>query len=357
MKTSPPERILIIKPSSLGDIIHSLPFLKAIRDSFPEACIEWVVSKKLKGILEGHPLINNLIIFNKDEWGQFKDISKTVGEMFAVIKELRAKSFDLVIDLQGLLRSGIISFFASAPVKIGFEEAREGSRLFYNKRISVNGSLHAVDKYLEIAKAILKEHRIQNTEKVEFPLYIDRTAKESVKKLLSETSTYSGGRLKEKEYVVIVPSARWQTKRWPAEYFGALIAGLPIPSVITGGNADKEIAQKVVDSSKGNGIDLSGRTNLKELIALIAGAKAVVSNDSGPMHIAAALNIPVVALFGPTDPEKTGPYGWNRPGAYGLTVLRSSLNCSPCFKKTCKEPICMSAIPVKTVFEELRKYL
>ncbi|HCC69091.1 MAG TPA: hypothetical protein DEP99_04305 [Nitrospiraceae bacterium] len=181
-------------------------------------------------------------------------------------------------------------------------------------------------------------------------------AKENVKTLLSQSiRTYSGDELK--GYIVIVPSTSWQTKRWPAEYFGALITGLQIPSVITGGDADKEIAQKVMDSSKGNGIDLSGRTNLKELVALIAGAKAVVSNDSGPLHIAVALNIPVVALFGPTDPEKTGPYGWNRPGAYGLTVLRSPLNCSPCFKKTCKEPICMSSIPVKTVFEELRKYL
>jgi lipopolysaccharide heptosyltransferase I len=344
-------KILVIKPSSLGDIIHSLPFLKALKDNFRDAHIEWVISKNFKDILEGNPLINKLIVFDKDSWKKPGNLLKTIKEMKALVKTLKLEHYDLVVDLQGLLRSGLITFFASSPLKVGFKQAREGSRFFYNRKIPVNSDLHAVDKCLKIAKAIRKEqsteHRAQNTEKIEFPLYIYKEAKENVRKLL--------GGLKEKEYVVIVPSARWETKRWPAGNFSRLISKLPVQCVIAGSSADKNVAQKVIDSSESSIINLCGRTNLKELIALIAGAKVVVSNDSGPMHIGAALGVPVIALFGPTDPVKTGPYGWQ--GNKNLKVIRTPIPCSPCFKRKCKDPLCMRGISVDTVLEEIREYL
>ncbi|HDO26282.1 MAG TPA: glycosyltransferase family 9 protein [Nitrospirae bacterium] len=182
-------------------------------------------------------------------------------------------------------------------------------------------------------------------ESIAFPLVIGRSANEKV-------SSLTGGL---GEYIVIVPSARWETKRWPAENFGRLISKLPLPCVITGNNADRHVVQQVLTASKNKGVDLCGRTGLRELTALIAGAKAVISNDSGPMHIAAALGIPVIALFGPTDPDKTGPYGWrhNRD----LKVLSSSLHCIPCFRKKCKAPECMSGIKVDAVFEAVKEYL
>jgi heptosyltransferase-1 len=262
----------------------------------------------------------------------------------------------MVVDLQGLLRSGLMAFFAHSPLKIGFKHSREYSWLFYNKKISVNGSLHAVDRYLEIAKAIQRiqdtGYRIQDSG-IEFPLYIDKTAKEDVKGLLDK--------IKEKEYVVMVPSARWETKRWPAENFGELISKLSIPCFVTGSNADKDIIQQVIASSGGKGINLCGKTNMKQLIALIAGAKAIVSNDSGPMHIGVALGVPVVALFGPTDPVMTGPYGWSRirseEGNKNLKVVKAPVPCSPCFKKKCREPLCMSGINVETVLKEIKEYL
>lgn len=339
-------KILIVKPSSLGDVVHALPFLKAIKTAIRDAQITWVISKSLSGILEGNPLIDRIIEIDKESWKKPSRISKTTQEIINLVKTLRSEHFDMVIDLQGLLRSGLITFFSNSPLKIGFHHAREGSRLFYNKKIPVNGTLHAVDRCLEIAN-FLNAH----TERVEFPLHVDDVARQEVKNLLGNIS----------DYIVIVPSARWETKRWKPENFGLLVSKLDLPCVITGSRSDKNIIQQVVSSSGGKGINLCDKTGLKELIALLSGARAVVSNDSGPLHIAAALGVPVVALFGPTDPKKTGPYGWSEVPDRGknrnIKVIKSSFPCSPCFKKKCKDPLCMSRIRVETVFREIQEYL
>ena len=113
-------KILVIKPSSLGDVIHALPFLHAIKKSFPDALVDWVISKNLKGILEENPLINELIIFNKDAWKNIKSLPRTVAEISALKKTLKSKRYDMAVDLQGLLRSGLIGFFTPATKKVGF---------------------------------------------------------------------------------------------------------------------------------------------------------------------------------------------------------------------------------------------
>ena len=333
-------KILIIKPSSLGDVIHSLPFLKAIKNTFHDADIEWVISKNLKGILEDNPLINKLIVFDKDSWTKIGNLSKTVREAIGLINILKSGHYDMVVDLQGLLRSGLITFFTSSPLKVGFKNAREGSSIFYNKKISVNGSLHAVDRCLEIAKSIGVK-----IDKVEFPLFINDAERKKIKNLIGDLQ----------EYVVVIPSARWKTKRWSPENFGALISKLSVPCIVTGSRADEQIVKEVMRFSNGKGTNFCGKTNLKELTALIAGAKAVVSNDSGPMHIAAALGVPVIALFGPTDPYKTGPYGWQEKK--NLRVIRALISCSPCFKKKCKDLLCMDGISIGAVLKELEEYI
>jgi lipopolysaccharide heptosyltransferase I len=339
-------RILIIKPSSLGDIIHSLPFLKALRDAFPESFIVWVIDKNLTGVLEGNPLVNELITFDKDTWKQPANLPKTVSEMIKMIKKLRAQKYDIVVDLQGLLRSGIMTFFALSPSKIGFRHAREGSRLFYNRAVSANGSTHAVDKNLEVAKSLGA-----NINSIEFPLHIHDAERKAVKNLVGDIS----------EYAVVIPSARWETKKWPSENFGRLISHLSIPCAVTGSISERETVQQVMRFSEGKGINLCGKTSLKQLIALIAGAKLVISNDSGPMHIGVALGVPVIALFGPTDPLKTGPAGWSEVYSEReekrLKVLKTSANCAPCLKKKCRDHICMQEIRVDNVLAEVKEYL
>lgn len=342
-------KILVIKPSSLGDVIHALPFLNAVKESFPTAEIDWVISKSLKGLLEDNPLINKLIVLNKDSWKNIKKLPKTLAEIAQLKRHLKMKHYNFVVDLQGLLRSGLIAFSTPATQKIGFADSREGSTIFYDKKIMTDKSLHAVDKCLEAARAVGA-----NLKKVKFPLYVGDKEKNRVRELLGDTD----------EYIVIVPSARWASKRWPAENFAALIKKASFPCVIAGTKEDRKISEEIIDLLNKDGkkrnwkniiIDLCGKTDLKELTALLAGAEAVVSNDSGPMHIAAALNTPVVAIFGPTDPLKTGPYGWQTNKK--LSVIRTTVPCGPCRNKNCDDLICMEKISANEVIKALKKYL
>jgi heptosyltransferase-1 len=146
--------VLIIKPSSLGDVIHALPFLNAVKERYPDCRVDWVISKKLRGIVDDHPLIDRLIVLDKDSWKSIFNLHRTIEEILRARQELQRRTYDIVADLQGLLRSGIITFVTRSPLKIGFLNAREGSRYFYNKRVSTNGCKHAVDRNLKIAKAI-----------------------------------------------------------------------------------------------------------------------------------------------------------------------------------------------------------
>ena len=329
-----PQKILIVKPSSLGDVVHSLPFLNAMKTCFPEAEIHWVIAKGLEGLLDGNPMIKRLWVINKDAWKKIDNAKNTVTEIRNLFKGLKKEKFDLVIDLQGLLRSGIITKATGAPVRIGFQEAREGSRFFYTHKVKGGKDIHAVDRYLKIASFLGCD-----VSDVSFPF-----SPESSSIFNSQLLTLN----LPKEYAVIVPGARWKTKRWPPEKFGELASRLPVQSVIVGSKADKDIADLIVSLSEGKTISLAGKTSLKELIAVMRKAKFVISNDSGPMHIAAALGIPVYAIFGPTDPLRTGPYG------KGHTIIRAAIPCAPCFKKTCEDVKCLEGLSADKVFEIIK---
>ncbi|MFZ6016535.1 MAG: lipopolysaccharide heptosyltransferase I [Nitrospirota bacterium] len=331
--TKPPKKILIVKPSSLGDVIHSLPFLNSIKSCFPTAEIHWVISKGLEGLLEGHPMINRLIIINKDMWKKISRAGETMKEVRQLFKDLKKENYDMVIDLQGLLRSGIITKITGAPIRIGFKEAREGSRFFYTHKVEGGKDIHAVNRYLKIA--IFLGCDINNPH---FPLPLSFNSS-----LVTCHSSLPD------DYAVIVPGARWATKRWPAEKFGELASRLPMEFLVVGGKSDIDTSNRVVNSSKGNAISLAGKIDIKELIEIMRNARFVVGNDSGPMHIAAALKTRVFAIFGPTDPQKTGPYGRSH------IVIKSNLECSPCFKRRCKKHECMDTITVDMVMEKIEK--
>lgn len=334
--------ILIIKPSSLGDIIHALPFLNALKTTYPDSMIDWVVSRNLKGILQDNPLINELVIFDKDAWTKVSNLPGTVSEIAALKKRLKLKKYDAVVDLQGLLRSGLITFFTSAKSKIGFAKAREGSRFFYSKKVTTEGSVHAVDRCLDIARAMGSDAIA-----VQFPLHVTPEALIRVREMLKQNA----------DYILLAPSARWETKKWPVAHFASLASQIKQPCVIAGSRGDLKLADELISLSVNkNIINLCGKTNLAELAALIQGADAVVCNDSGPMHIAAALKVPLVALFGPTDPEKTGPYGWQTNGL--IRVMRSEISCSPCLKRRCKKDLaCMKNISPVSVLKSLKEIL
>ncbi len=331
-RTNKLKKILVVKPSSLGDVVHSLPFLNSLKSRFPNAEIHWVIAKGLEGLLECHPMVDRIVIINKDMWKKLSKATDTIKEVKKLFKDIRNEQYDLAVDLQGLFRSGIITMATRAPVRIGFSEAREGSSLFYNVKVQGGEDVHAVERYMKIAGALgCDEKNILFT----FPL------------CNGQLKNIEDIRSSMKDYAVIVPGARWDTKIWGAENFGRLASLLPLRSLVIGSRSDREIAERVVQTSRGKAISLAGKTSLRELIEIMRHARIVISNDSGPMHIAAGFRIPVVAIFGPTSPVRTGPYG------KGHIVIKSDLDCAPCFKKHCGNLKCMQGIPVDAVYEKI----
>jgi len=325
MKPGSISKALIIKPSSLGDIVHSLPFLSALKKTHTDASVHWVVARGLDGLLDGHPMIDRLWIIDKDKWKRLTSLPDTLREFSALMSGLGREKFDIAIDLQGLFRSGLITKLSQSPLRVGFKEARELSPLFYNHLVEGGVELHAVDRYMKVAADLGLD-----TTSIDFPL------------LTSPYDTGSG------DYAVLVPSARWNTKIWPASRFAALAAALPIRTYILGGKSDAHRADEIQSGSSGKATSLAGKTSLKELAHIIKGARFMVCNDSGPMHIAAGLGVPVFAIFGPTNPLRTGPYG------KGHTIFQSGLDCVPCYSKKCGNLRCMDAISPEEVLSAIK---
>ncbi len=320
------KKILIIKPSALGDIVHSLPFLAAVKKQFPAARVDWVVARGLHTFLEGHPLINRLWVIEKDQWKQPGNLRQTVRQILQLKRDLRAAQYDVSIDLSGLLRSGLISWMSDADMKLGFKESDEGSPFFYTHKIHGSMQIHAIDRYLEIARFMGCQ-----VDEIEYPF----APYDPCPPILDELPG---------QYVVMSPSAGKPANRWSAEKFGRLASQLPFPAVVIAGKAEVEIADQVVAASNGNAISIAGRTGLKDLMAVIENARFFICNDTGPMHIAAALNIPVFAIFGPANPVRTGPYGSIH------TVIQHPVDCAPCYaKQPCAHFRCMEDLSVETV--------
>lgn len=350
------ERILIIKPSSLGDVVHALPVLAALREAYPDAHIAWLASNRFAPLLENHPLLDEVIRFDRARFGKMWRSPGVFLEFWRFAAEIRRKRFQLVVDLQGLLRSGLLSFFSGAKHRFGFRDAREGAWLFYSRRVSCPASTeHAVEKNLAVAWALGL-----CVDRPEFPLGLRPAERVAARELLAEAA---GETLS--SFTAVIPGARWETKRWPAERIGALIdrihaEGLP-RCVLLGAPGDRPFADEVLASCRswvvGHGdptlrgvVDLVGRSALRQLAALIDLADCVVCHDSGPMHIAAALGKPTVAVFGPTDPARTGPY------SHAASVVTHPIECAPCYRRVCpyQHHGCMQRLDVETVLAQVR---
>lgn len=316
-------RILIIKPSSLGDVVHALPTVNLIRRKFPAAHISWLIGDSLRPLLDRCPLINELIPFHRHHTGRFPSL----------LRRLNAARFDIVVDLQGLLRSGIMTFATMSPRRIGLSDAREGARFFYNETVTVS-EIHAVDRYLLAAK-----HLGCESGPIEFPLGLEQPppAKPSL--------------------IAINPSARWDTKLWGDDKFAELVNRLPRERVVvTSSASESERVARILGNTKSAAgpRNLAGKTDLLELAELYRQCCVLITNDSGPMHIAAAVGTPVIAIFGPTDPALTGPYGDRH------IVLRAGIPCSPCLSDRCTHTPameCMDKVTVEQVLAAAKPFL
>ncbi len=325
-------KILIIKPGAFGDIIHTLPFLNSLKKGYPDAQIDWVVAEGLHKFLEGHSMINRLWVIKKDKWKNLNYLKSTFKEIKSLATGLRKERYDVAIDLSGILRSGLITFASGARVKLGFKESDEGSPLFYSHEVMGDMAIHAIDRYLKIASALGCP-----TDSVAYP-FAPFNQNPPILKELPE------------EYVAISPSAGKPANQWHASRFGELASILPLPSVIISGSSASDIstASEVVTHSNGRAISIAGKTGLKELIPVISKAKYFITNDTGPMHVAAAVNVPVFAIFGPANPVRTGPYGDIH------TVIQKKMKCSPCYLwKPCSHWSCMNDLMAHDVFDAI----
>lgn len=342
-------RILIVKLSAIGDVVHTLPLLEVLGDKFEHAKIDWLVEEDSSQIIEGHPKLNRVIVSRRKSWQKkilsIKDFLSVIREVNEFIKDLRTYRYDLVIDIQGLLKSGILVALSRGNRKIGMDDSREGARLFVNERpVPVEKDIHAIDRYLKLAECLGCD--ISNRKGL-IPI--------SERDRFNINSKLGYNALNEKRFICINPMAKWKTKLWDPERFAVLAdriqKDLSCEIVFTGGRQDCAIINSISGMMKKTPINLAGRTTLRELAFLYSGSLALITTDTGPMHIAAAMDCKVVALFGPTAPWRTGPYGT------GHRIITAGVQCSPCFKKTCNSMECMKGITVEKVLEGVQDIL
>lgn len=343
-------RILLIKPSSPGDIIHALPVLHGLRQRYPQAHIAWLVATSFSNLLEADPALSEVIPFDRRRFGRLGRSVRVTREFMAFVGTLREKAFDLVIDLQGLFRSGFLALASGAPVRIGFAGARELAWMFYTDKLSNRGrDDHAADRNYRVAPMLgFADHPM------DFSIRLADADRAHAAALLQDAGVTPGS-----GYAVLVPATRWETKCWPPDRFGALARILrerhSLSSILVGGPSDLTAGQIAAGASEGAAHNLCGRTTLRELADLIERCSIVVTADSTPMHMAVAQQRPLVALFGPTNPRRTGPYSRLDD------VLRIDLECSPCyFKKLIQCPhqhACMQRLDVEMVVEAIDRRL
>lgn len=313
-------RILLIKPSSLGDVVHALPVLGGLRSKFPDAHIAWLINSGFAPLVASHPDLDEVIEFERRKMSHWYMSPSGFAALRQLLKRLREGRFDLVIDLQGLFRSGFFARATGASVRIGFRRAREAAWMFYTHRLkSPSPNVHAVEKNWLVAELLGFSDAVKR-----FDLGLTQQERTDANALLSEHGIAPDDR-----FVAVMPSARWDTKEWLipgfVEVVDQLSDRLGVRCVLMGGPNETERCDRIANGCRNSPVNLCGRTSIRMLIALIERAAAVLCHDSGPMHLAAALGRPMTAICGPTNPDRTGPYGRLE------AVLRSDLPCSPCY--------------------------
>ena len=342
-------KILILKPSSLGDVIHALPVLRLLKRHYPAAEIFWWIDSALAPLIEGDPDLTGIVRFERKRWAK----PQHWPEMLRSVRWLRAQNFDLVIDLQCLLRSATFAWLTRGEFLVGLDEVREGARGFYDLAVPRKSfHTHAVDWYL----AVLPPLGVPVHKNFEWLPKRPAIAAEVMRKWPKANSKL---KTQNSKLILLQPGARWKNKRWPVQHFAELIRALAekFPSArfaILGDKGDQPLGKIISQAAPEKVLNLCGATTLPEMIEWVRRGDLLITNDTGPMHVAAALGKPLIALFGPTAPERTGPYGQLK------NVLRLDLPCSPCLKSTCayeKTDECLRALSPAVVLARVEKLL
>jgi lipopolysaccharide heptosyltransferase I len=295
------KNILITKPSSLGDIVLALPALRALRMSFPEAKISWLIRPEFAPLIENHPHLDEIISFDRKLLGKAWFHPGAFGELISLIRKLRRSKFDVIFDFQGLFRTAFLAWLSGCKKRFGMANAREFATIFYSHKIPQDKeSIHVVDYYLKIIRAAGASDY-----GVEFVFPKNPVAEDSVGRLLASSGVKD-------HYAVFITGSAHKDKCWPTERFARLAEmisskyGLSI--VATGSGSEAGIINELKAKADVPITSLAGKTSLSELVALLKRASLVVGNDTGPGHIAAALGVPLVLIFGRTNPARLDPY-------------------------------------------------
>ncbi|MBI5598482.1 MAG: glycosyltransferase family 9 protein [Deltaproteobacteria bacterium] len=328
--TSGAPNILIVKYSSLGDVVNAVPAVNLLRRERPKALVYWLLRKEYAGLISANPCVDGVIVYER---GGFRD----------VVKKIRALKIDVAIDLQGLFKSGLIGYLSGAKTRVSFPHTREGSSVFYTQRLGLKREgVHAVMENLSVIEEFTGKRCGSGHVS---GISLNGAATEKAALLI-------GGGV---PFVAVSPTSRWRTKMWGQGAFTSLadmlIENSGVRVFFTGADSDRGYIEGILKGMKHQAINLAGRTDLKTLAGVFRAARLVVSCDSGSMHLASAVGAPVVAVFGPTDPRYTGPFGKNS------LVVTAPVDCSPCRKRNCGDMKCMARVTPEMVFDGARRFL
>jgi heptosyltransferase-2 len=332
-----PRRVCLIKPSALGDIVQTLPVATMLRQRWPDVHLSWVVNRSLAGILENQPDLNEVIAFDRGKRGLGQ-----VTSIISLARRLRRERFDLVIDLQGLFRSGVMTLATGAGRRVGFSNAREGARWTYTDRVEIpTRDLPALEKYRRVAAALGCEGE-------------PPAARFGVSEAHRNWALEQLARLP-RPWLAIVPGAQWETKRWPVAHFVETARRaqreFSCGVVLLGGPGECELCESIASQLSGPAVNLAEKTNLLQLAAVCQAADVILSGDTGPMHLAAAVGTPVVSLFTCTSPLRAGPRGNES------RIVATQVPCASSYLKRCSSLVCFAELTPLRVWPVLAQTL
>lgn len=346
-----PRRILLLKPSALGDIMHALPVLTGLRRRFPGAHLSWAVNRAYEPILQGHPDLDEVLGF--DRHASRSGWWKATRSFFGFLRLLRKNQYDLVLDLQGLLRTGIMCAATGAPRRVGLSTAREGSCWSYTDVVQIPQpeGTHAVDRYWAVVRALGGDGP-----PAPFHLPVQPLAEAWARDALVELP---------RPWMIVGAGSRWTTKRWHTRHFAQLAqkawSRFGGSVVLVGGAEESALASEVRDGMRLPLVDLTGKTTLPQLTAVLALADVVIANDTGPLHMAVALGRPVVAPYTCSRITLTGPYPGGLGGAHPNSsfggAVQTEVPCQGSLKKHCSHMSCMQELTPDRLWPLLHRVL
>jgi lipopolysaccharide heptosyltransferase I len=341
------QRILIIKLGAVGDVIHTLPMLETLRGRFPKAHIGWAVEEAAAPILEGNPALSEIIRLER------KKLRGMSGLAYfrRWIQSLRSRRFDTVLDPHHLFKSGLAAYASGASLRVGFRKFREGNFIFMNRWVRPAARYrHAVEKYLSLLEPLAIP---ESQWAFRFPLAWGPQDEEFIDRFWAQEGFGRDG-AKPETVVAVNPGASWPSKRWIPERYAELADRLAkehgVRILILWGPGERPLAERISRAMNGKSV-IAPETTLKQLMALIKRSRLLITGDTGPLHMAAALGVPTVALFGPSDPVRNGPYG------PGHEIVRSLIPPATHWQKKEIGNDWMEAIPVDAVVEGAMKQL